>query len=87
MPIYNCSIDLGVFDLEIEAKDETEAGDKVVIIIKESIDTHEMDIVVYDNQYTDQQELADRERETQRGASLNRGGSLCTAPPRPRYIK
>jgi hypothetical protein len=63
MPIFNCSIDLGVFDLEIEAKDEHEAGDKLLVIVQESIDKHEIEVVLSDCQYTDQQELADRERD------------------------
>lgn len=56
MPIYNLHV---IQDNEIEAKTPEEAIEKFVEEIK---DSGNIDCVLSDNQYTDQQELKDREK-------------------------
>jgi len=68
MPIYSVTI-TATYTTEVEAKDEDLAGEKAIEIINDDpsylIQNAETDIELSDNQYTDQQELLDRERESE----------------------
>ena len=64
MAIFKCSIDLGMFEANIEAKDSTTAQEMFITQIQEDMKDYDVNVELSDNQYTDQQELADRERET-----------------------
>ncbi len=69
MPIYKVDV-TATFQYEIEAKDEDLAGEMAIDKVKDDpsflIDNAETDVELSDNQYTDQQELLDRERESEK---------------------
>lgn len=71
MPIYKCRVHLTSYqDMEIEAKDEDTARDKAQEnsgFDRKEIENNEeiscIDVELSDCQYTDQQELKDREKD------------------------
>ncbi len=72
MPIYKVKLDISCSkEYEIEAKDEDRAGEQAESRACDDIDADNIfitgnEIELSDNQYTDQQELLDRERESEK---------------------
>jgi len=74
MPIYKCRVHYSSYeDMEIEAKDGEYAQDKAqensgynMKAVEDTLEVSQVDVELSDNQYTDQQELQDRERDSER---------------------